>query len=99
MVGVGGVGGGGRRMAGRFFSFSGSWGWFSIISCLCCLPSPRDFAAVFFPLSKVGVRFALDPEGDRLLFLEGMREYASKVTPRQKKVLGKAFDDEVRRWR
>lgn len=48
------------------------------------------------PMSQVGVRFALDPEGDRLLFLEGMREYASKATPRQKKILGKTFDDEVR---
>lgn len=46
--------------------------------------------------SQVGVRFALEPEGDRLLFLEGMREYASKVTPRQKKILGKTFDDEVK---
>lgn len=50
--------------------------------------------------TQVGVRFALDPKEDRLLFLEGMREYASKVTPRQKKILGKAFDDEVHmKWR
>eukprot|EP00752_Nemacystus_decipiens_P009436 g8435.t1 len=51
---------------------------------------------VFLGFMKVGVRFALDPEGDRLLFLEGMREYASKVTPRQKKILGKVFDDEAK---
>eukprot|EP00903_Cladosiphon_okamuranus_P006626 g6471.t2 len=52
---------------------------------------------LFLGFMKVGVRFALDPEGDRLLFLEGIKEYASKVTPRQKKILGKAFDDEAKR--
>ena len=41
------------------------------------------------------MRFALDSEGDRLLFLEGLREYASKVTPRQKKILANFFDQEV----
>lgn len=29
------------------------------------------------------------------MFLEGMREYASKVTPRQKKILANFFDQEV----
>lgn len=62
-------------------------------SYLNTLPLPRYCRVL---ISQVGVRFALDPEGDRLLFLEGMREYASKVTPRQKTILGKAFDEEVR---
>lgn len=46
-------------------------------------------------MEQEGVRFALDPEGERLLFLEGMREYSSKVTPRHKKILANFFDQEV----
>lgn len=50
----------------------------------------------FFRESQEGVRFALEREGERLLFLEGVREYTSKVTPRQKKILAHFFDKEVR---
>lgn len=49
-----------------------------------------------FVKSQEGVRFALEREGERLLFLEGVREYTSKVTPRQKKILANFFDEEVR---
>lgn len=43
-----------------------------------------------------GVRFALQPEGEWLLFLEGMREYVGKVPTRHKKILANFFDQEVR---
>ncbi|CAM9843247.1 unnamed protein product [Pylaiella littoralis] len=56
----------------------------------------KSLQDLLFGFMKVGVRFALDPEGDRLLFLEGVREYASKVTARQKKILGKFFDEQAK---
>ncbi|CAM9333252.1 unnamed protein product, partial [Ectocarpus sp. 8 AP-2014] len=60
------------------------------------LAEQKTLQDLFLGFMKVGVRFALDAEGDRLLFLEGMREYSSKVTARQKKALAKAFDDEAK---
>lgn len=64
-----------------------------IFSTLVLL-SPVLVSVVLSPCQE-GVRYALDPKGERLLFLEGMREYASKVTPRQKKILGNFMDQEV----
>lgn len=42
-----------------------------------------------------GVRYALDPVNDRMLFLDGVREYTSKLTPHHKKVLGNLLEQEV----
>ncbi|CAN0075413.1 unnamed protein product [Ascophyllum nodosum] len=51
---------------------------------------------MFLRFMKEGVRFALHVEGERLLFLEGMREYMGKVPPRHRRILGKFFDQEAR---